>query len=198
MHFDIYNLTTKDFVLLEKLVDQAESRYYNAGYAKPSYALGLIDEAYNQLHKREVAMASKGYRGDWRAELAAKGETSPAISTRFKFFELATKGKLYNELYETFKDGNGTESFELSFSKGMPDEQTQEFFTLRDVTGRAIAPTTTSKIRCPESYHAEKDCIVTVTPQGDSMAIDGKTYGVGDPVIDSINAMMKNVDPIEQ
>lgn len=173
MNFNINALTLKDHVTLEQARKTAIENYTKAGYVAPTYATTLIAEVYNSIYNKEAAKAIKD----------GKDGISPTVGEKIEFLRDLTEVKLYNKLTTAFKQGD--ESFEFGFTRGMPDKQTADFFNLEDVAGAEISTTRTHMVRLPESFHCQKDCVFTMTPQGDNVCIDGQLYGVNPCNVDT-------------
>ena len=68
-----------------------------------------------------------------------------------------------------------------------------------DPTGALINRTIADDRYLPQTY-GKGECIFTITPEGDSVMLDGKHYGNDDPVISETKTMLNSAPdaPIEQ
>lgn len=184
MNFDIYKIFGDSPENMQKARQKVEEKFAKAGYELPNYTLALIDEIYNQIYAKES-----------KAALRQGKEVSSQVSERIDTLKEATQIKLLTVALDKFNKGE--ESIEFAFNKGVPDANTSSLLTMIDPTGGLINHTRTDTARLPATYHSQKTCVFTITPEGDSVLVDGKPYGNADPVIDEINNMFKNVPPTE-
>jgi len=171
MNFDLNNITIEDYEKISDAKQEAIEKYLAKGYTLPTYSVSLIKDVYNQIFQKET---NRAYRED-------KDGVSDKVSEKMTFLRDLTEIKLYNTLLSSFKTGE--ESVELSFYRGIPDKSTAEFFNLEDVSGSDLNFTRTSSVRLPKSFGTPRDCTFVMTPQGDGVSIDGKDYGILDPVL---------------
>lgn len=171
MDFDLNNIKIEDHVKLAKAKEKAVKEYVSNGYTMPTYAPTLISDVYIQLFEKET---KKAFNSD-------KEGVSEKVTEKMEFMKELTEVKLYNTLNSNFKKGE--ESVEFSFYRGIPDKQTADFFNLEDVAGVEMNISRTSAIRLPKNLHCEKECTLTMTPQGDSICIDGRVFGAADPIV---------------
>ena len=185
MDFDLNNIKIEDHVKLDMAREKAIKDYVSNGYVLPTYAPTIIGDVYTQLFEKENNKAFK----------SNKDGVSEKIIEKMEFMKELTEVKLYNTLNSSFKKGE--ESVEFSFYRGIPDKQTADFFNLEDVAGVDINISRTSAIRLPKNLHCEKECTLTMTPQGDSICIDGRVFGAADPVATENFTNDCNVDPVQ-
>ena len=175
-----------DKFLLAK--EKAVEKYTSAGYELPTYTISLIKDVYNQIYEKEN---NRGY--------TASGDfVSEAVGRKIEMLRDITELKLINTLMDKFKSGE--ESVEFNFHRGIPDKETTDFFNLSYVSGDSVNISRTSEVRLPKSFGGAqvKDCCFTITPQGDNVNIDGKNYGIFDPVISDINSSFTNTESTQE
>lgn len=148
----IKGLTNSQYILLGIDKTRAMQKYYEAGNQHPTYALTLISEVYNSMFAKETALAHK----------AGKDELSASIQETFDVLKTLTETKLYNAAAAAFKKG---EEFTLSFNKGKPDQQTAEFFNIKNPVAHNLNITRTSAVRLPESFYVKDEQNNLVPPQ---------------------------------
>ena len=138
--YNIMNPTVVEYARMEKDMYDAEKKFLKKGYEKPVNVINLIKEIYNDQYEREARTEAPGFY-----------ELSDIKELRIDVLKTLTLTKLYNKLTETFdQDANAQVSF--SFKNGKPDEETSEFFNLRDESGEYANITRTEGFRLPRSY----------------------------------------------
>lgn len=167
-------LTIADHILLEAEKTKAMKAYFKAGYKQPTYALTLIADVYNQRFAKETE----------KAQREGKDGLSERVQETFEVLKTLTETKLYTEAAQSLKNG---EDFVLSFKKGIPDEQTANFFNVNNSVSHNLNITRTDAIRLPENIHAESSYEVVVTPDGDWAYRDGtQVFAPADPFITQV------------
>lgn len=168
--------------------EKAVEKYTSAGYEMPTYTISLIKDVYNQIYEKE----------NNRAYTASGNYVSETVGRKMEMLRDITELKLINTLMEKFK--NGEESVEFNFHRGIPDKETADFFNLAYVSGDNVNITRTSEVRLPKSFGGAqvKDCCFTITPEGDNVNIDGKDYGIFDPVISQINSNFSSTESTQE
>lgn len=164
MDFKTRGLTFDEVFILSEEKEKAFHKYLKSGYIYPTYSINLIKEAYNQVFTKESAYS----------ENSGRGPLSSEILLTYQALETYTQIKLLNEATSAFKKG---EDYIISFKNGKPEG---DLFTLSDVVGSELNKTRTSNIRLPESFHAENNFQITLSPTGEQMIIDNKVYESGD------------------
>ena len=173
MEHIIKNLTINDYVKLEEERAKAEEKYFKYADNMPTYALTLIKEVYNEKHLQATRQA--------QSRDITKDQPSGRVTETIDVLEQLTEIKLLNHLANSFQKGE--DSIQFSFTKGKPDQTTAEFFNLSDTTDNILNITRTTHIKLPQSFHSKESCVFDMTPQGDTVTIDGKLFEQTDPFI---------------
>ena len=173
METTIKNLTMLDYAKIEEARVKAEERYFKYADNMPTYALTLIREVYNEKYIEATRQA--------QSIDITKEQPSSKVTETIDILKQLTEIKLLNHLANSFQKGE--DSIQFSFTKGKPDQATADFFNLSNAIGNILNVTRTDHIKLPQSFHSQESCVFDMTPQGDSVTIDGKLFEQTDPFI---------------
>lgn len=185
MDFDAYRKFGGSPESLLKAKQQAEEKLVNAGYALPTFTSTYILDRYSQISDEEEYAAYKKAK-----------KLKPAVTNRIEILKESAQVNLYNLVFDRFN--NGEKTIELAFYKGMPDESTKYLLSNIDPAGGLLKHAREGSTCLPEMYHSQDSCIFTITPDGDSVMVDGKPFGQIDPVIEGVNNMISNTQSLPQ